>query len=190
MKQCLNFIRTRNGTKSKEYLNKHGHLGAKEFYVLKSIVYPIQGIKTVYSLLSQQDICDYTLKGRENLHTKLGFIDKEVLYYFSHNPDINKSVEFNDNQSSLYCAQQGKCLITGKKLDENDKVLYATPPQKGGLDAYKNLVLVTGEIYSLVQAKDIKSVMSMLQAINLDTKALKKINTFRKKIGNDLILGR
>jgi hypothetical protein len=184
----LRFIQTKSGAKSKEYLNKYGHIRAKEFYVLKSIIYPIQGVRTQYPLLFQQNICNFTIEGRETLHKRLGSIDKDILYYFSHNPKADENVEFNDNRISLYCAQQGICRISGKFLEEDAEVLYKIPPNKGGTDEYKNLVLVTKSIYKLVNENDWVTARRLQKKLKLDKKALNKVNGFRKALGKDLIV--
>lgn len=61
------------------------------------------------------------------------------------------------------------------------------PKDKGGTDKYQNLVLVNKEISSLIDEKDILKAFKYKERIELDKKALNKVNTLRKLVGNSMI---
>ena len=51
------------------------------------------------------------------------------------NPILKQSTEYNDNRISLYVGQNGKCGITGKKLEINYmEIHHKIPKTLGGKD--------------------------------------------------------
>ena len=62
-------------------------------------------------------INNYTAEGRAEIHKILETVNIAVLHYMMRNPILNRSIEYNDNRLSLYCASHGKCSITGKILE-------------------------------------------------------------------------
>lgn len=187
LKTRLLFLTTKSGSKSKEYLMKYGHYGGKELYVLNSIIYPIYGVKTKAPFLFQQSTSNYTVEGRKKLHDKLGCIDKDILKYLTYHPIASQSVEVNDNRLSLYYAQQGKCRITGQPLDISMEVHHIIPTSLGGSDRYDNLILITYEAHKLIHSVSSNIINFYLSLLKLDIKNLKKMNKYRKKVGNEII---
>lgn len=187
LKSRLRSIRTNSGSKSNEYYTKYGHYGGQEIYICNTILYPINGIKTKPPMLCNQKITNYTEEGRKIIHTKLGCINKDILNYISKNPVLVRSVEYNDNRLSLYSAQKGRCIITGEPLDEFMEVHHIIPIQNGGTDKYNNLILLTYDAHKLIHVIDIETINYYLNKLKLDKKALRKINKYRMKIGNEII---
>ncbi|WP_258535619.1 HNH endonuclease [Bacillus sp. 03113] len=65
----------------------------------------------------------------------------------------NQSVEFNDNKISLIAGQQGKCYVTGNKLEiGNMECHHIKPKSQGGTDEYKNLVWLRYKAHKLVHS--------------------------------------
>ena len=65
-------------------------------------------------MMKRRVINSYTTEGREAIHKKLGRnIDTNIMHYLMRNPIPYRSAAYNDNRISLYCAQFGKCAITG-----------------------------------------------------------------------------
>lgn len=188
LKQKLKSVRTNKGYKPIEYFNRYINYEGEEVYVDKMILYPIREIRTSYPRGFNQNLSNYTKEGRVMLHSKLGYIDNQVLGYLARHPIINESVEFNDNRISLYSAQKGKCRITGTPLNEcNIEVHRVTPRELGGDDGYKNLILTTDFIHRLIHMESMKKVKLYSKLIRLTKMQIRKLNQFRKKIGNEII---
>ena len=68
-------------------------------------------------------------------------------------PVRNESIEYNDNRLALYCAQQGKCAITGRPLEIGDiHCHHKVRRADGGNDSYSNLILVCRDAHILLHA--------------------------------------
>lgn len=61
------------------------------------------------------------------------------------------------------------------------------PKENGGTDKYHNLVLVNNEISNLIDEIEELKINEYKERIKLDRKALNKINTLRKLVGNSMI---
>ncbi len=53
------------------------------------------------------------------------------------------------------------------------------PKEFGGLDVYKNLVFVTGEVHRLIHAVNNDVIQNYMKVLKLDDKQLKKLNQLR-----------
>ena len=85
-----------------------------------------------------------------------------------------------DNRISLYCAQFGKCAVTGKVLSAGDiHCHHKLPRYLGGTDKYKNLVIVCEDVHRLIHATNPKIIRKYMSILNLDAKQLKKLNKYR-----------
>lgn len=96
------------------------------------------------------------------------------------NPVSGKSVEYNDNRLSLYCAQQGKCAITGKLLEIGRIHCHHKKARHlGGDDSYQNLILVDSDIHMLIHAVQDGTIKKYLSVLKLNKKQLGKVNKLR-----------
>lgn len=96
------------------------------------------------------------------------------------NPVPYRSAAYNDNRISLYCAQFGKCAITGKLLAIGDiHCHHKRPRHLGGTDEYKNLVIVGEDVHRLIHATTPETIRKYMDKLNLDSKQLKKLNKLR-----------
>lgn len=187
LKQNLKAVISNKGYKSREYIDKYKRYEGKELYIDKLILYPITCIKTRFPRGFNQIITNYTEEGREKLHSKLGYIDEEVLNYLSNNPIETESLEYNDNRISLYSAQRGRCKITQKPLKEDMSVHRIIARKNGGDDRYKNLILVNRKIHRLIHSEDEIFIESYLDRLKFSSKQIEILNHYRKKIGNEII---
>lgn len=178
----------KKGYKTREYLKKYDKYQGKPQILLGIYRYPIYGITTQTPYMFKQEICNYTEKGRELIHKKLGSIDQSMLNYLINNPSTKQSVEFNDNRISKYVAQKGKCSVSGITLNEDMQVHHIKPKQDGGTDEYNNLTIVSYEIHKLIHATKSDTIKKYQNLIKLDKDAMKKLNKLRKSVGNDVIL--
>ena len=132
-------------------------------------------------MMKRRVINSYTTEGREAIHKKLGRnIDTNIMHYLMRNPIPYRSAAYNDNRISLYCAQFGKCAITGEKLEiGNIHCHHKLPKHLGGSDEYKNLVIVSESVHRLIHATNPEIIRKYLQKLNLDAKQLRKLNKLR-----------
>ena len=132
-------------------------------------------------MMKRRVINSYTTEGRGAIHKKLGRnIDTNIMHYLMRNPIPYRSAAYNDNRISLYCAQFGKCAITGEKLEiGNIHCHHKLPKHLGGSDEYKNLVIVSESVHRLIHATNPEIIRKYLQKLNLDAKQLRKLNKLR-----------
>ena len=142
---------------------------------------PIGYIKHSYPKMKKRVINSYTLEGRKQIHKSLDkSIDTETMHYLMRNPIPYRSAAYNDNRISLYCAQYGKCAITGEKLYAwNIHCHHKRPKYLGGTDDYSNLVIVSADVHRLIHATDPNVIRKYLEKLSLDPKQLKKLNKLR-----------
>lgn len=137
----------------------------------------------------KKEVNQYTPEGRTLIHKQLGnSINPDLLSYLMQNPIRGKSIEYNDNRLSLFCAQKGKCAITGDDLTIGNMHCHHRLPLKlGGNDEYKNLVFVTVDIHKLLHATNPKIIIELMQKLNLSNTQLEKVNKLRKKVALPII---
>lgn len=142
---------------------------------------PIGYVKHRNPMMKRRVINSYTPEGREAIHKKLGRnVDTNIMHYLMRNPIPHRSAAYNDNRISLYCAQMGKCAITGVKLEIGDiHCHHKLPKYLGGSDEYKNLIIVSESVHRLIHATYPETIRKHLQKLNLDAKQLRKLNKLR-----------
>lgn len=149
-------------------------------------IVPIDYVKFSKPLLFSQNICDYTIEGREKNSTRLLEANmKSSVQYLSEHFIPNRSVEYNDNRISLFSAHKGKCYITGKDLIldiRNYHCHHKIPREFGGDDNYNNLCPLSVEAHRLVHAKEEETIKKYMCIIT-NKKQLERLNTLRKLCG-------
>lgn len=170
---------------SELYRKLYGDYNGKTFSLKGITLFPIYAVKTKKPLNFQQDICLYTKKGRDKIHSNLMVnLDYELLRYLMENPNRNESTEFNDNRISKFVAQKGKCAISGELLEKGDDVHHLKGRNIDGADKYNNLMFVKKTIHILIHATNPEIIKENLKKVTLDKKQMTKLNTYRKKFGN------
>ena len=123
------------------------------------------------------------------IHKKLSSVDMSILIQMMRTPNPWQSMEFNDNRISLYAGQQGCCAVTGEPLGidgiKGMQCHHKVPKEKGGTDAYNNLVLVTYPIHRLIHATDSAVIEKYISCLKDDSKSMKKLNKLRLLVGNE-----
>ena len=115
----------------------------------------------------KRSVNKYTDAGRAEIHKKLEAINMDTLYQIMQNPVRQRSIEYNDNRLSLYCAQQGKCAITKRILKTgNMHCHHKIPIKNGGKDNYGNLILLLEEVHILVHATDVNVIEHYMCFLN------------------------
>ncbi|NLP35825.1 MAG: group II intron reverse transcriptase/maturase [Clostridiales bacterium] len=184
----LKGIASHKGEPNKTFIKLYGHSDEKRYFVNKTALYPIRGIKMKPPMNFSQTICDYTLNGREEIHQNLK-MDTKIIKYLLENPVKGETIEYNDNRISLYVGQNGKCGITGEKLEIMNMHCHHKQPRKlGGGDKYQNLILLKNDMHKLIHATKEETIKLLLDEVTLDIKQMAKLNRLRKKVENDLIL--
>lgn len=143
---------------------------------------PVGYVKHRNPMLKKRWINSYTPEGRELLHKMLGkSIDVGIMHYLMQNPIPYKSIAYNDNRISLYCAQYGRCAVSGKKLEIGEiHCHHKVPKHLGGTDEYKNLIIVSSDIHRLIHATKPETIQKYLEQLKLDAKQLRKLKNLRK----------
>lgn len=142
---------------------------------------PIGYVKHRNPMMKRCITDSYTPEGREAVHKMLGkSIDTGIMHYLMHNPIPYRTAAYNDNRISLYCAQYGKCAVTGRKLEIKEiHCHHKLPKYLGGTDEYKNLAIVSEDVHRLIHATNPETIRKYLDKLKLDAKQLKKLEKFR-----------
>ena len=149
-------------------------------YLYNTALIPLSYIRHKSPMDKPKAVNKYTPQGRMEVHKKLEKIDLSILYYIMRNPIKSRSIEYNDNRLAVYCAQQGKCKVTGLKLEANEiHCHHKLPICKGGNDSYFNLVIVHKDIHRLIHANDNDTISKYIKGMNLSSKQIEKVNALR-----------
>lgn len=142
---------------------------------------PIGYVKHRNPMLKRHITNSYTPEGREAVHKMLGrSIDTGIMHYLMRNPIPYRTAAYNDNRISLYCAQYGKCAVTGRKLEIKEiHCHHKLPKYLGGTDEYKNLVIISEDVHRLIHATSPETIRKYLEKLSLDSKQLKKLENLR-----------
>lgn len=149
---------------------------------------PISYVQTKPPISKKQSIQKYTPEGRAEIHENLG-INTDVLHALVYKPVHTESAALSDNRLSLFCAQYGKCAVTGKVFESPDDIHchHKLPKHLGGNDTYGNLLLVTPEVHILIHATVPETIELYTAMLCLNKKQLAKLNKLRKEAGNSTI---
>ena len=172
---------------NKTYERLYGEYKNGKVISVKGItLFPIHGCKNTPPMQFNQRICDYTDIGRKLIHNKLGGYDDLIGYLLS-TPN-NNSTEYNDNRISLIAGQNGKCGVTGKKLNKyRMNCHHKIPRSQGGTDQYDNLIWLDTDVHILVHSTEENTIKRYLEILQLNAEALRKLNKLRIIIGNSKI---
>lgn len=189
IKNRLKLIVSRKITKrSKAFEKYYGQYKLKPRCIQGIPMFPVYGVRAKIPLNFSQDICNFTAKGRQKIHSNLKIANIEIIRYLMNNPTEGQSMEYNDNKISLYVGQNGLCSITKQPLKIGEmECHHKVPKEQGGSDEYKNLTYVLQDIHKLIHATTVKTINKYLDKIKLDESGLKKLNNLRLKVGNNII---
>ena len=142
---------------------------------------PIGYVKHRNPMHKRRIVNSYTPEGRGAIHKALGKnINTVIMHYLMRNPIPYRSTAYNDNRISLYCAQFGKCAVTGEMLKIGDiHCHHKLPKYLGGTDEYKNLVIVCENIHRLIHATNPETIRKYTEKLKLTPKQLKKLEKLR-----------
>lgn len=189
MNNSLKKVSTHTGTKTKTFEKLYGGYNYN-VYVSKVPLYPIYGVKVSMTKNFNQQVCNYTDIGRMLVHMELSKDYSSTLRYLLKNGSDNNTVEFNDNKISLFVGQRGLCGITKTPLTIGDmEVHHIIPKHLGGTDEYANLIFINSSVHKLIHATTPSTIDKYYNKISkyLDKNSIKKLNTLRTKVGNNII---
>ena len=175
-----------------DYIREKYGNSAQLRFIHGAALAPIGYVKHRNPMMKKRQTNSYTPEGRELLHKMLGkSIDIRIMHYLMQNPIPYKSTAYNDNRISLYCAQCGRCAVSGKKLEIGEiHCHHKVPKHLGGTDEYKNLIIVSSDIHRLIHAAKPETIQKYLEQLKLDDKQLKKLKNLRKLANVDNCLKR
>ena len=187
MKNRLYNRLSKRGTINEVYIRENYGKSKQIRFVSSKTVAPIGYIQTKTPLFKKKKVCKYTVEGRETIHKSLG-INTSIMIALMRIKEPRRSVEYMDNRISLYAAQYGRCAITGKELSIDEIHCHHKLPLKcGGDDRYSNLIIVHKDVHMLIHATSEETILTYLNRIELDRKALAKLNALRVMAGNSEI---
>ncbi|MBR5088963.1 MAG: group II intron reverse transcriptase/maturase [Ruminiclostridium sp.] len=184
MKNRLYGRLSKKGRINEVYIRENYGKSKQIRFISSKTVAPVGYIKTKTPLFKKKKVCKYTPEGREEIHKNLG-INTSIMLALMRIQEPRRSVEYMDNRISLYAAQYGRCAVTGKELWLEDiHCHHKLPVCLGGDDRYSNLVIVHRTVHQLIHATAPESVIAYLTKLQLDKKALAKLNALRVMAGN------
>ncbi len=170
----------KTGNISNKYINNVYGKSAQVRYINDKPLCPIGYIRTKHPMFKKTVINKYTEDGRKEIHETLG-VNLKVLHELMDQHVICKSIEYMDTRMSIYCAQKGKCAVTGKILEiEEINCHHKVPKKLGGDDDYRNLIIIHSDVHKLIHAKTTEIIEKYFNRLNLTKEMLMKINNLRK----------
>lgn len=145
---------------------------------------PVTGVHHICPMNFSQDINNYTAKGREKIHKTIECVTNEDFVALSKIRDPNETIEFNDNRISAFLVQQGKCYISGYKLDTDTMLCFRKKPKEiEGTDNYGNIAFVESTIGNAIMTELVPIAKAMIEKFRLDKQQLNRLNRLRRNYG-------
>ena len=163
------------------YIKEHYGKSREIRYINGNPIIPLGYVQHKNPMDKKKVINNYTAEGRAEIHKMLETVNIAVLHYMMRNPILIRSIEYNDNRLSLYCASHGKCSITGKILEiGNIHCHHKIPYSISHDDSYVNLILICQEAHILIHAVNSEVIQHYKSLLNLNAQQIGKINKLRK----------
>jgi group II intron reverse transcriptase/maturase len=168
-------------------MDRYGE-SAEMRYIKNLPLAPIRYVQTNPPMSKKRSVQKYTSEGRKEIHDNLG-INTVMLKALMRQQIHGESAEYADNRLSLYCAQYGKCAITGKTIEELEDIHchHKLPKHLGGKDNYHNLIIVRESVHILIHAKTVPTISRYLYTLSLNKKQMAKLNKLRIEAGKEPI---
>ena len=177
----------KQGEIKNRYLRKRYGKSKQMRWIGETPLVPLAYVQFKIPMRKSRKINPYTPEGRAEIHDNLR-IDVNSMLWLMRHPISTESVRYNDNRVSLYAGQDGKCAITGKKLDVQTCICYRkTNNCKKGNDSYQNLLLLSLQGLAIVSSEDMMSVVALVKEYSLNAKVITKVNKLRATAGLPLL---
>ena len=115
----------KQGEIKNKYLRKRYGKSKQMRWIGETPLVPLAYVQFKIPMRKSRKINPYTSEGRAEIHDNLR-VDVNSMLWLMRHPIPTESVRYNDNRVSLYAGQDGKCAITGKKLDVQTCICYRT----------------------------------------------------------------
>lgn len=177
----------KQGEIKNRYLRKRYGKSKQMRWIGETPLVPLAYVQFKIPMRKSRKINPYTSEGRAEIHDNLR-VDVNSMLWLMRHPISTESVRYNDNRVSLYAGQDGKCAITGKKLDVQTCICYRkTNDYKKGNDSYQNLLLLSLQGLAIVSSEDMMSVVALVKEYSLNAKVITKVNKLRATAGLPLL---
>ena len=177
----------KQGEIKNKYLRKRYGKSKQMRWIGETPLVPLAYVQFKIPMRKSRKINPYTSEGRAEIHDNLR-VDVNSMLWLMRHPIPTESVRYNDNRVSLYAGQDGKCAITGKKLDVQTCICYRkTNDCKKGNDSYQNLLLFSLQGLAIVSSEDMMSVVALVKEYSLNAKVITKVNKLRATAGLPLL---
>ena len=177
----------KQGEIKNRYLRKRYGKSKQMRWIGETPLVPLAYVQFKIPMRKSRKINPYTSEGRAEIHDNLR-VDVNSMLWLMRHPISTESVRYNDNRVSLYAGQDGKCAITGKKLDVQTCICYRkTNDCKKGNDNYQNLLLLSLQGLAIVSSEDMMSVVALVKEYSLNAKVITKVNKLRATAGLPLL---
>lgn len=177
----------KQGEIKNRYLRKRYGKSKQMRWIGETPLVPLAYVQFKIPMRKSRKINPYTPEGRAEIHDNLR-IDVNSMLWLMRHPIPTESVRYNDNRVSLYAGQDGKCAITGKKLDVQTCICYRkTNNCNKGNDSYQNLLLLSLQGLAIVSSEDMMSVAALVKEYSLNAKVITKVNKLRATAGLPLL---
>ena len=113
----------KQGEIKNRYLRKRYGKSKQMRWIGETPLVPLAYVQFKIPMRKSRKINPYTSEGRAEIHDNLR-VDVNSMLWLMRHPISTESVRYNDNRVSLYAGQDGKCAITGKKLDVQTCIRY------------------------------------------------------------------
>ena len=113
----------KQGEIKNRYLRKRYGKSKQMRWIGETPLVPLAYVQFKIPMRKSRKINPYTSEGRAEIHDNLR-VDVNSMLWLMRHPILTESVRYNDNRVSLYAGQDGKCAITGKKLDVQTCICY------------------------------------------------------------------
>ena len=177
----------KQGEIKNRYLRKRYGKSKQMRWIGETPLVPLAYVQFKIPMRKSRKINPYTSEGRAEIHDNLR-VDVNSMLWLMRHPISTESVRYNDNRVSLYAGQDGKCAITGKKLDVQTCICYRkTNDCKKGNVNYQNLLLLSLQGLAIVSSEDMMSVVALVKEYSLNAKVITKVNKLRATAGLPLL---
>ena len=177
----------KQGEIKNRYLRKRYGKSKQMRWIGETPLVPLAYVQFKIPMRKSRKINPYTSEGRAEIHDNLR-VDVNSMLWLMRHPISTESVRYNDNRVSLYAGQDGKCAITGKKLDVQTCICYRkTNDCKKGNDSCQNLLLLSLQGLAIVSSEDMMSVVALVKEYSLNAKVITKVNKLRATAGLPLL---
>ncbi len=147
-------------------------------------IYPIGYIQHKNPKGRPYKSCYYNESGRAGLHDNLR-VNVPLMLKLMRQPAFGYNTEYADNRISLFCAQWGKCAVTGREFRSLGEIHchHRIPKGRGGGDEYANLLLVLEPVHKLIHAHRADIILYYLDLLKLNLKQMQALNKLRVLAG-------